>query len=278
VDLQVRPCIRWAVCLLIGLSPGLLHVGRTVNPSAASLATGALVALAVIRWELGRWSLPVLLVVAAAVPWVKADNLFAVAAASLYLMIRAAVARRGCEPRRARVLALGSVLTSAVAVGSQAGWLALRHASAISFAVPPSSVMFTVDHLTVGQVVSAAPALTGSLGAHGDTAGTVAFFTGILLIGACLGAVLYRRVDLPEHGWAVATLAMMILGGPLLVLMIFFGQGQYFPLPGRYGIPLVGFAAIALGRGVRNAVAAGAVYLLAGAALAGAVLTWPRAA
>jgi hypothetical protein len=267
-DLGARLSTRWAISLLLGVSPGLLYVSRSVNPSAAALATGALIALAVVRWESGRWRLPVLLGVTALVPWIMVNSLLAIAVASLYLTIRAVVARRDAQRRRAGVLVVVAGLTAAAGVASQLGWLALRQAVSVSAAAVPQSTQFAIDHLTVDHVVTDMGSLVFPPNAHGNLPGTVGYLTGWLLLGGCIGAVFFHRSTEAAHGWGLATLVMLLLAGPLMVLEFYFGQGQYFPLPARYGIPMIAFSATALGRASRNAIADGLVFLLAVAALA----------
>lgn len=79
---------RASVVGLLGVSPVVVHASAFVNPDAVALLGGGLVLLALLKWESGRWPWWSVAAVSAVAVWLKLTNAFAVGVVVLYLAFR----------------------------------------------------------------------------------------------------------------------------------------------------------------------------------------------
>lgn len=247
-----------SVLVAVAASPAMLMPAATVNPDSASLAVGGICLWCVLRWEQERrraW--PLLIVCAAVAELVKLQNLVVLLALGLYLLIRAIApstvdGRSEGAPARVpwvrdwRPLAAGAVLFVAAAVIAGAWSAVIRSLALIPPEDLPMSQRFLVDGFPMagllvpfGAFVTplADPYLVPPL----RSAWTAIFSeltVWLLLLGllatALLGGV-HERVAALARSWAIVGL----LGGPILVVLNYFGQRQYIELPVRYALTLV---------------------------------------
>ena len=85
----VTGCARAAAALLPALIPFVVYQSATVTNDVTALPSGALVLLAVLRYEHGRWRAWVPIVASVVALWLRLTNLFGVGVAVGYLAIRA---------------------------------------------------------------------------------------------------------------------------------------------------------------------------------------------
>jgi hypothetical protein len=279
---------RVIVLALVGTSPVVLHSSLTVNPDGTGLLAGSLMILATVGWERRRIPTGGLALAAALVVALKLTNVLAVVASLLYLVLRsrAPVEARpedAEEPRpRHAVAAVGLTIGAAA---SAATWLVV-HALLARNNTDPQEVLFQVDSLQVGKVLSQLWALVTPIDVQYvppflDSPMVLAVSTLIqlVLVGSVIAIALHvRRIGRAE-AFGLGGAVVMLAGGIMLVLGNYVLNSQIFvPIPARYGLSLVPFLAAAVGVILRgklllwsgSALAASSVLLIAGQFIAGA--------
>lgn len=79
---------RASVVGLLGVSPVVVHASAFVNPDAVALLGGGLLLLALLKWESGRWPWWSVAVASAVAVCLKLTNAFAVGVVLIYLALR----------------------------------------------------------------------------------------------------------------------------------------------------------------------------------------------
>lgn len=257
--------------LLVG-SPAVLYPASTVAPDSAALASGGLLLLALTAWEQRPTRLRAVWLVLAGVAAaaVKMTYLVAVAAVSLYLLMRWIQERRDHQ--------LPTVFTPVVAVAagvsalaSSLAWTAYVGSKpqidptdlpdmATRFAVPGfpwtgmgDSLLALVTPISNPWVVVGSPTLSGL--------STVIIST--MLVAGLLAAAVFAAAPTHEVTLARATLVAALVGAAGLVALSYITAGAYIPLPARYGAALVAPMAICTAACLRSR---GSVLIMGGLA------------
>jgi hypothetical protein len=275
---------RIIVLLLIGSAPIVLHASSIVTADASSLAAGAAVLLAGIRWEHGRWPSAVPVGIAFVAGAFRSTNALAIGEVAVYLVLRAIGEGRGSARSRRQYLGTAAALVVAGMV-SVLGWAALREVLAVSD-VAPSVEFFRGTSLGIEEVLGQALALlspfrpTVVAGPISGSEGAGLLITGLVnvaVLAACFGPLLFRRSLRPEDAMGVAGAVTMLTAGSVLTLANFAVFGVFFPIPGRYGLSLLPTLGLALAVRLRGFPAVHLTGALAVASViyAGAALLWP---
>lgn len=257
--------------LLVG-SPAVLYPASTVAPDSAALASGGLLLLALTAWEQRPTRLRAVWLVLAGVAAaaVKMTYLVAVAAVSLYLLMRWIQERRDHQ--------LPTVFTPVVAVAagvsalaSSLAWTAYVGSKpqidptdlpdmATRFTVPGfpwtgmgDSLLALVTPISNPWVVVGSPTLSGL--------STVIIST--MLVAGLLAAAVFAAAPTHEVTLARATLVAALVGAAGLVALSYITAGAYIPLPARYGAALVAPMAICTAACLRSR---GSVLIMGGLA------------
>lgn len=108
---------RAAVVGLLGVSPMVVHASAFVNPDATALLGGAMVLVALLKWESGRWPWWAVPLASAVAVGLKLTNSAAVGVVAVYLGLRIWQKRD-----RVRERLIVAVTSSAVAAALVMGW------------------------------------------------------------------------------------------------------------------------------------------------------------
>lgn len=264
---------RLKVAALPALGTGLLIIGSLpaywsntyVSTDATALPAGALMLYLAVRLDLRGKGVVWFALGSAFVTLLKVQNLAAVAAAALFLLLRAGIAAYRERPSRWGWIgrgfrdprALSAIIGVVAGVVAQLLWLGLRTATAVG----PSPDMGAVPSLGVTQLLSQAGSFLGGAAAGvGDTY-TVLRAQGLLIqlvttwlaIAGTIGLLIVSRWGRRRAAMALGVFIAVIVSAPLLTIATYVTLGTYpYPLPSRYGLSLLpltlGCAALLLPR------------------------------
>jgi hypothetical protein len=226
---------------LVAAGPMLLQQWHFLTPDAANVLVGSVVMLAALRWERAGGSRAWLIGAGALAMAFKAPNIVVVVAAALYLVVRAALARRhpdDTSPRSpheyvlaALALAGGAALTSAV-------WLATRAA----LAGPGTSPMERDERVSIlrpAQIIENIARFITPWDREPSSLYPLAVLTSYLFVGSLLVTVIVLKARERRYAMALATGVVLIAGPLLLVGVNFLIRGTYTIIEPRYGSTLV---------------------------------------
>lgn len=259
--LRIDPLYGLALGLLVIATPAVYWSTTYISTDAPSLAAGAWVGcLGVWAWMRRRAALVLLPLAAILVVLIKVQNLAAVGAVGLALLVGVIVERSTPDRplrsnRFARIFTDGRSLSAIAAVVlalcAQVAWLAYR--SAIKLPGTTPGVDTVRQPLSLHALVTESFRFLTSVGGPVDGSGALGFAVSSLLvlltIGSLVGLVVGFRV------WGVrglviagALLLVALLLGPALAFFTRLTVGYYTPLSDRYGLSLLGLflAVIAL--------------------------------
>jgi len=256
--------VRAALILAAISTPAVLSMFSTINPDGTALLVGAALTWTVLRAERRRlpWWVPAL--AAGAAIGLKATNATAIGVVVIYLVLRLYQQRRdnrgtlgaeGASSRktlwkdassRARLLEVGGIVSAAGVIA--AGWIVVAHSLQV---MAPSKIpmvaRFRAATFPVAQMSQAWQAALNPLGTAylapflraSSLVIVLAGLTALLLFaGTLAGAVLS-----PPHSrlrtLAVASLVVVLVAGPALVLFNYVAQGIYVDIPPRYALAAV---------------------------------------
>ncbi|WP_420436704.1 hypothetical protein [Candidatus Poriferisocius sp.] len=277
---------RAALVGLLGVSPMVVHASAFVNPDATALLGGGLVMLALLKYETGRWSWWAVPMASAVAVWLRLTNSAAVGVLVVYLGFRVWQKR---DLVRERLLVAG--VSSAAATSSVLGWRLWQdfrklddeedlplyaserfdrfrwdslddHLRAV---ITPFRDQWIPDVLPRSALVP----LTG-----------IADIGLLVLLGA---AVAFTAAKSAHRALVGGVFAAMVGMGLLTMLANYWTLSRDAPIPGRYGLAILPFAAVAaapvLSRNVLAKVLVGTLALAtAGAMLYGVLLHGPERA
>ncbi len=274
-DLGVRPRTRVPALVLMASAPTVLLSAATVTPDSTAVAIGAVALLVVLRWEAGRASPWLLAVVGTAAVLTKATSIVAVGAGALYIVVRWLQSRRAAPSGppaeegaaadgaaeeavhggdgartdiRSVVVALamlaGSVLVVAMA------WSGVTEAIArVDHSEIPMAQRFEVDGITIDEVIDnvtsgVSPLHDPYLPAVEDSRPVrlAVTFADRFLLAGLVAALIISVAGSRLRALAGVTLVSFVALGPFFVLFDYYATQGYFPIPARYGLPLVPFA------------------------------------
>jgi hypothetical protein len=275
-----------AVLTALACAPAIIYPSSVITPDAANVAVGAGVFLTCLYWEgapARRW--PLLALVSAIVLLLKMTNVMVLFAIGMYLMIRiirallARPAAGGVEDSRSkRVIApwiLGAIVlavTTVVVLGTTLliqGSLSHGNPSLI-----PMSHRYSVNAFPAQGFIQQLGAFLDTIGPTGITVGDpltqmlIERVLGAFFTAGLIGAGLFWGSDTKVRSYAQALLLTALIGGPIFVLVSYFGQSVYVSPPARYAATLApAVAVITAGllktRGSQWVVAAGSTALVA---------------
>jgi hypothetical protein len=281
-----------AVLGLVVASPATTYASATVTPDSLGLAAGAAVLLAALRWEerpTGARAL-VLVVVASVVSLIKLTNFVVVAAVALYLLLdrvqrtrtaaaadietdgETAAARPSRDGRTRTIVALA---TGGVALLAAASWTlnsnARNHQDPTD--VPDMARRFTVDTFPwrglLDNAFNLAQPMANPWVSVGDP--TLMWFSTnlahLFLTAGLLAAAFFVAAGRREALLARCLLLGAVLFSLGLVVLGYVSAHMYFPLPNRYGLAIVGPAAVVTASLLRSRAAVAVVSALAVAAV-----------
>ncbi len=252
------------VIVIVITAPTVMHAASTINPDGTSVAMGAAMLWAAVRWERRRTGAWLLVLFAALSVGTKVTNLAGVGVALAYLawpMVRSLPDRwraRSEQPLldaddKKRLLAVGlpvaAVLVVALAWRLVQNSLQIIPSSQIPMVIPvlvdrfPLADFGSSWHYTFSPLQSAwlAPFLRTRI---------VTFMGGVgdflVVAGAFAGAVLAGRAT-RERRLGVIALVAIAACGPALVVFNYVVQSIFTVIPPRYGlsiVPALGAAAV----------------------------------
>ncbi|TFD29401.1 hypothetical protein [Cryobacterium cryoconiti] len=272
--------IRRPVILGLGLaviaSPFAWWTYTYISTDAPSLAFGILLLLAAVKIGRGQWSgwwLPVISTVAVLF---KVTNVLGVCLAALYLLILWLLelkqtqwagwkTRRPHQQNRSSLgLIFFAVLALGASVSAQLAWLAFRSAEAVGIPVDQAiGIPLTPEEL-VSQVATFLPGtivsnvnISGSTNLAYAIPGFVVAPLSWICITGVLGAFWTLRKGSKLTPIVVSVTLAALFFAPMLAIMIHVTTGNYFPLPPRYGAPILGSFLLLAGLTIRNRWAVG---------------------
>lgn len=226
---------------LVAAAPMLLQQWHFLTPDAANVLVGSLVMLAALRWERAGGSRGWLIGAGALAMAVKAPNVVVVVAAGLYLLVRAALARRhpdDTSPRSPREYVLAGVALVGGAALTSAVWLVTRAA----LAGPGTSPMERDERVSIlrpAQIIENIARFVTPWDREPSSLYPLAVLTSYLFVGSLLVALVALRARERRYAIAVAT-GVVLIAGPLLLVALNFGvRGTYTIIEPRYGSTLV---------------------------------------
>jgi hypothetical protein len=246
---------RWAAACglaLVAAGPMLLQQWYFLTPDAANVLVGALVMLAVLRWERRRAGRGWLVGAGALAMAFKAPNVVVVVAGGLYLLARAWLASRTLAEddagadldaeeigrRSPRELVQASAALIGGAAMTSAVWLVTRAALA-GPGTTPMERDEQVGMLRPAQVIENIGRFVNIWDREPSSLYPLAVITSYLLVGSLLVALV--ALSHRDRRWALAlvTGAVLIAGPLLLVGVNFVVRGTYTIVEPRYGSTLV---------------------------------------
>ena len=264
---------RAALVALLAAPPIVVYTAASIQPGNAQLTGGALLLVALLRWEAGRWRWWAVPAASLLAVWMNFNNAAAVGAVVAYLAYRA---WRDRGPKND--LALTAATSFAVAVASVIVWQLWQGHRRLADAQD-----LPIHQMTLGesgfqwqqiddelrsvftpfrdQWIQTWNVLTALNGA--------ADIGLIFLMGATLAVAAHRSA----HRYFTAGLATAMVGFGVVVMVSTYGAGyNYFQItPGRYGLALLPFAAIAVVPALRQIDLARLATIALAAAICGAL-------
>ncbi|TFC27309.1 hypothetical protein E3O25_09300 [Cryobacterium sp. TMT1-3] len=252
---------RWKVPIVVASGVSLLMVGSLpaywsntyVSTDATGLFSGALMLFAAtLVVERKKFSIFLFTASAILLPLFKLQNIMAVGAAALFLLIAAGVnAFRTSSSMRSRVkgfLIDAWTRTAAVAligaVVAQVLWMIIRDLIAVGPAPDQGiSTPISIKSL-VGEFFKYIPGVgTGALDPNGFGFGAwlAAVIMTWAIVGGVFGLLLGARKGSHAEALALASVAVALVAGPILAIALVITNGFYFTMPARYGISLLPF-------------------------------------
>ncbi|MDO7881142.1 hypothetical protein [Antiquaquibacter soli] len=226
-----------------------------ISTDATALAAGSVLLLTAVRVREGSASpwwfgaLSVLFVL------FKLQNIVAVLAVGLFLMLCAIREVRGAERPVSAWLrhrwVWASALTVVVAALAQIGWVVLRRVLAVDLGVRQgvdSDLSATAIAREFFKFLPGAATGASAPEALGLAAVFIGGVTALLVVGGVIGVIGARRGLSAASNLGVATLVVSALSAPILALVTVIVAGEFVPLVPRYGMSIVpiAFACVAL--------------------------------
>ncbi|SFO04794.1 hypothetical protein [Mycetocola miduiensis] len=269
----------WSVPRLLTLALGLTVIGSPfawwtytyVSTDAPSMAFGILILIAAMKLVRGQWSGWWLVAISAIAVLVKITNILGVCLAALYLLITwIAEWRRtdwaGVRTMRPDLASRSSLALPGFGVAALVGaglaegiWLVIRSLQSTGeVAEQGVSIPLTKIEL-ISQVANFLP---GTLTSNVNIAGSDAYAYDIpsfiiaplswICVAGVIGAFwsMWKREDRSNLILAVSLAAFFF--APMLAFVLYLATGSYFPLPPRYGAPILAGILLVAALSIRN--------------------------
>jgi len=264
---------RAALVALMAAPPIVVYTAASIQPGNAQLTGGALLLVALLKWEAGRWRWWAVPLAAGVAVWLNFNNAAAVGAVVAYLAYKA-WRDRGHKNE----LLLTAATSFVVAVASVIVWQLWQ-----SYRRLADAQDLPIHQMTLGesgfqwqqiddelrslftpfrdQWIQTWDVLTALNGA--------ADIGLIFLMGATLAVAAHRS----DHRYFTAGLATAMAGFGVVVMLSTYAAGyNYFQItPGRYGLALLPFAAVAVVPALRQIDLARICTIALAAAICGAL-------
>ncbi|RLP75997.1 hypothetical protein D9V32_07520 [Mycetocola tolaasinivorans] len=265
----------WRVPKTVALVLGLAFIGSPyawwtftyVSTDAPTMALGTALLIAATLYIRGRSSGWWVVGLSAFALSIKVTNILAVCLVALYLGIVwldefIAKRRRGIEPpaRRGWFNPLTLALTSIVAAGIvEVAWLVFRHLVSVGESANQAiSVPLTAKELLLQTTTFLPGTITSNVNISGSTefAYAIPTFAVIPLSWLCIagvvGAFWALKKTNPARHMIIAVTISAVFFAPMLAIVITLATGAYFPLPPRYGSPMLAAFLMLAGMQIRN--------------------------
>ncbi|WP_147441704.1 hypothetical protein [Mycetocola lacteus] len=265
----------WRVPKTVAVVLGLAFIGSPyawwtftyVSTDAPTMALGTALLVAATYYVRGRGSGWWVVGLSAFALSIKVTNILAVCLIALYLGIVwldefIAKRRRGIEPpaRRGWFNPLTLALTSIVAAGVvEVAWLVFRHLVSVGDSANQAiSVPLTGQELLLQTTTFLSGTITSNVNISGSTNFAYAIPTFAVLplswlcIAGVIGAFWALRKTNPARHMIIAVTISAVLFAPMLAIVITLATGAYFPLPPRYGSPMLAAFLMLAGMQIRN--------------------------
>lgn len=282
---------RAAVVGLLGVSPIVVHASAMLNPDATALLGGALVLVALLKWESGRWPWWWVTVASALAVWLKLTNSPAVGVLIVYLAFRIWQQRhqQNRSRLRERVWVLStSVLITIASVLVWRLWQGYRQLDderdlpVLTYQRHDSFQWTSVDD----QFRAVLTPFRDQWIPDGLPAGVLSPLSGIMDVGlvGILGiAVAFTAARSAYRGLVAGVFAAMVGMGIVTMLSFYSALGLDVLAPSRYGLAILPFAAVAVAPVLRRHVLAPVLIgvlacVTAAAMLAGVLWYGPKPA
>ena len=266
---------RAAVVGLLGVSPVVVHASAMVNPDATALLGGAAVLVALLKWEAGRWPWWTVPAASAAAIWLRLTNSAAVGVIAAYLMLRLWQKR---DRVRERLLVAGA--SSAVAVLSVLAWRLWQSYRQLD--EEQDLPLYVAERFGYFRWTSLDDQLRAVVTPFRDQwvpevlprnvlvpLGGIADVGLLVLLGA---AVAFSAARSAHRALVGGVFAAMVGMGILTMVTNYWTLSRDSLAPGRYGLAVLPFAAVAVAPVLRRRVLAGVLVGALAGATAGAML------
>ena len=275
---------RAAVVGLLGVSPVVVHASAMVNPDATALLGGAAVLVALLKWESGRWPWWTVAAASAVVVWLKQTNSLAVGVVVAYLAFRAWQERGNkhqdgvrARPRHRALAASTSALVAVVSVMVWRLWQGYRKlAEEKDLPIYPNQRHGSFQWTSLDEKLRAVVTpFRDQWIPEGLPRSMLAPLGGIADVGllVLLGAAVALSAARSAHRALVSgVFAAMVGMGVLTMFANYWTLSRDPPVPGRYGLAVLPFAAVAIAPVLRRRVLAGVLVGALAGATAGAML------
>ena len=281
---------RAALVGLLGVSPVVVHASALMNPDATAILGGALVLVALIKWETGKWPWWSMTAATALAVWLKPTNAAAAGVLAAYLVLRlwqerrnplADQLRQGDQFRQGagqRVkAALSSALVTFAAVLGWRLWQSHRQLDEENDLPIHADERFDDFQWTSldDQLRAVVTPFRDQWIPEGLPRSVLAPLSGIADLGllALLGAAVAVTAAKSAHRALVAGVFAAMAGMGVVTMVSFhLALGRDSLAPGRYGLAILPFAAVAVAPVVRRHLLAKLVITALACAIAGAML------
>lgn len=249
---------RAGLVLLVGASPVVVHASATVNPDATALLAGGLVALALLKWEAGRWPWWPMVLASALAVWLKFTNSIAVGALIAYLGVRLWQARDRERSDQARAKARQCYMAgSGALLAALASVFLWRMVQRIRQLEPerdlPIHVQLRRDSFPWTEFGEKLRAVVTPLknqwvpsGLPRDALVPLADIADIGLLVLLGTTVAVTAANSPYRALVVGVFTGMIGISALTMVTNYVTLSHDAPIPGRYGLAVLPFAAVAV--------------------------------
>lgn len=259
----VRKPAAAASSLSILVFPSILHSSGIVTPDSASLLMGAMIAVAVVRFQRKPFSLWWLALLGVAAGATKLTNLFAASAGALYLLGSSRVLSRktsGWRDASGRRMFFGAVVLFAAAAATTICWLIVDSARAtIDPAIIPQNVINhfkgwpSLDFLLRRETALRwFPPSDGYIQANfsPESLMLARWLLELMIAGGAFACLLRVRSDDSVSLYVSTTALTAVVGAPLFSLATTKFSETLVQVQGRYGLSLlpvmvVGLASVA---------------------------------
>lgn len=270
---QVPQLVTLGLGLLFVASPFSWWTYSYVSTDAPSFLFGALLLLLGQRYLSGEgsgWWLPLVSTIAIVF---KITNILAVCLVALILLVQWLIdsrstnwtglnTRRPALPDRSHFAVLGfAVLSLTVAMGAQLGWLAIRASLSLGVHVDQGIGQVLTKSELMSQTINFLPGtLVANVNVPGGWALPLPAFVTAPISWVCIAGVIgafWTLTRKSEHSALIVSVTVAsVFFAPLLALALTVATGSYFPLPPRYGAPILAGFLLVTGLIVKNRSAA----------------------